>query len=68
MSSFFEIGMSEHLGKKNQLLRLAKLLDWNRFSSILGDVHKADGPSGYNPVQMFKCLLLGVWHNLSDPG
>lgn len=67
MSSFFDIGLSEHLGSKNQLLKLEKLLDWSQFSSLLRDVHKPDGPIGYNPVMMFKCLILASWHNLSDP-
>ena len=26
------------------------------------------GPTGYNPLKMFKAILLGQWHNLSDPG
>ena len=68
MNSFFDIGLLTHLGNKNQLLKLNKLLDWRQFSRLLGDVHKVDGPRGYDPVQMFKCLLLSSWHSLSDPG
>lgn len=68
MSSFFDLGLDGHLGGDNQLLKLERLLDWSLFSPILSDVHSADGPTGYDPVQMFKCLLLGAWHSLSDPG
>ena len=68
MASFFEIGLSAHLGKENQLVKLGKLLDWQRFSAILQDVHKEDGPTGYDTLKMFKALLLGQWHSLSDPG
>lgn len=68
MASFFEIGLVAHLGKENQLVKLGKLLDWRMFSGILQDVHKADGPTGYDTLKMFKCLLLGQWHSLSDPG
>jgi hypothetical protein len=25
------------------------------------------GPSGYDPLVLFKCLLVGQWHGLSDP-
>ena len=25
------------------------------------------GPQGYEPLVLFKCLLLGQWHGLSDP-
>jgi transposase, IS5 family len=67
MNSFFDIGLSDHLGSNNQLLKLDKLLDWNKFSSILSDVHSLDGPTGYPVLKMFKCLLLASWHSLSDP-
>ena len=68
MGSFFEIGLASHLGKENQLVKLGKLLDWRRFSTILQAVHKEDGPTGYDTLKMFKALLLGQWHSLSDPG
>ena len=68
MASFFEIGLSAHLGKENQLVKLGKLLDWSRFSVLLQGVHKEDGPIGYDTLKMFKALLLGQWHSLSDPG
>ena len=67
MMSFFEIGLASHLGKDNQLVKLGKLLDWRRFSDILKGVHKEDGPTGYDTLKMFKCLLLQSWHSLSDP-
>ena len=68
MASFFDIGLAAHLGKENQLVKLGKLLDWSRFSVILQGVHKEDGPTGYDTLKMFKSLLLGQWHSLSDPG
>jgi len=68
MASFFDIGLAAHLGKENQLVKLGKLLDWGRFSVILQGVHKEDGPTGYDTLKMFKALLLGQWHSLSDPG
>lgn len=68
MSSFFEIGLSEHLGTESNFMKLDKLLNWESFSNILNDVHSDLGPSGYSPLKMFKCLLLQSWHSLSDPG
>lgn len=68
MASFFEIGLAAHLGKENQLVKLGKLLDWHRFSTILQGVHKEEGPTGYDTLKMFKALLLSQWHSLSDPG
>lgn len=68
MASFFDLGLSAHLGRDNQLVKLGKLLDWSRFVPLLGGVHKLDGPSGYDVLKMFKCLVLSSWHSLSDPG
>lgn len=67
MSSFFDIGLDTHLGSDNQLMKLDKMLDWRRFSALLCDVHKELGPTGYEAISMFKTLLLGQWHSLSDP-
>jgi len=68
MSSFFDIGLVDHIGQDNQILKLEKLLDWSKFSKYLKNVHSKDGPTGYDTLQMFKCLLLQSWHSLSDPG
>lgn len=68
MTSFFEIGLSDHLGSDGHLQKLDKLLLWPRLSKILDSVHSDLGPEGYDPVQMLKCLLLQSWHSLSDPG
>jgi len=68
MSSFFDIGLVEHIGQDNQILKLEKLLDWSKFSKNPKDVHSKDGPTGYDTLQMSKCLLLQSWHSLSDPG
>jgi transposase, IS5 family len=67
MSSFFSHGVKEHLGASNQLMKLSAMLDWSAFSPFLSDIHSDRGPTGYDPIQMFKTLLLGQWHSLSDP-
>ena len=33
----------------------------------LRDESKAPGEGGYNKLSMFKAILLGQWHSLSDP-
>jgi len=68
MASFFDIGLKDHLGAENQLVKLGKIIDWLKLLPILSKVHKEDGPTGYDPIKMFKCILLGQWHSLSDPG
>lgn len=67
MSSFFELDLESHLGTDSQLMKLSQLLDWDRFRFLLKDVHTDMGPTGYDIVQMFKCMLLQSWHSLSDP-
>ena len=44
-------------------------MDWTTFSSILkrGPGRSGLGPSGYGPLVLFRCLLFGQWHGLSDP-
>lgn len=70
--SFFLMGAHERL-KNNQLMRLHEMIDWNRIEGLLSKIHKRDwtrggGPTPYRPVQMFKAVLLGHWHQLSDQG
>ena len=45
------------------------MLDWAAFSPILkrGLGRSGVGPQGYDPLVLFKCLLIGQWHGLSDP-
>ena len=67
MSSFFSHGVKDHLGSGNQLMKLSALLDWSGFVPLLQGVHSDFGPPGYDVLRMFKALLLGQWHSLSDP-
>jgi len=52
------------------LSKIDVLLDWSAFRPILksGLKRSGVGPSGYDPLVLFKCLLIGQWHGLSDPG
>lgn len=68
MASFYDMGMRDHVGDDNDLLKLEMMLDWSKIRSLLSDVHGLDGPTGYDVIKMFKCLLLSNWHSLSDPG
>jgi len=51
------------------LSKIDVLMDWRAFSSILkrGLKRSGVGPQGYDPLILFKCLLIGQWHGLSDP-
>jgi len=72
MVSFFEIGTEERL-KDCKLLKLDKMINWRRVSNLLAKVHQRDlscAPGGqmYDKLKMFKAILLGQWHSLSDHG
>lgn len=66
MRSFFELDLDRHLGNEGHLQKIDSLLKWYRFKNILKDIHSDLGPTGYDVLQMFKCLLLQNWHSLSD--
>jgi len=73
MATFFELGLESQLGNKNQLVKINKLINWERLRGYLRKIHKNEnhnlgGPTGYDPLKMFKAVWLGQWHNLSDPG
>ena len=60
---------TDRIGIDDPLFKIDALLDWTAFSSILkrGLGRSGLGPSGYEPLVLFKCLLVGQWHGLSDP-
>ena len=60
---------ARRIGDDEVLTKGDALLDWPAFSAILkrGLRRTGIGPSGYDPLVLFKCLLVGQWHGLSDP-
>ena len=50
------------------LNKIDALMDWEAFLPILkrGLNRSKFGPTGYDPITLFKCLLLSQWHCLSD--
>lgn len=47
---------------------LNELIDRHSIEQVLIDIHSYKaGNKSWPPVMMFKCLLLQVWYNLSDP-
>jgi len=73
--SFFKETLKARLYQnkaKYPLLKLDDLLDWSIIGNKLRHARarsRADrrGNSGYDPLKMFKAVLLGQWHSLSDP-
>ena len=60
---------ADRIGEDNVLTKIDALMDWRAFSLILtrGLGRSGDGPPGYDALILFKCLLIGQWHGLSDP-
>ena len=60
---------TEGIGADEALAKIDALMDWLSFSPILkrGLGRSGVGPQGYDPLVLFKSLLIGQLHGLSDP-
>ena len=70
MDSFFLMG-ARPLVESSPSMKLHELLDWGAIRSQLTGLYQrevtgAGGPEPYSPLGMFKLVLLGQWHGLSD--
>jgi IS5 family transposase len=65
----FSQDVSARVGEDNVLSKIDALMDWGQFLPILkrGLRRSGAGPQGYDRLVLFKCLLIGQWHGLSDP-
>jgi len=56
-------------GDENVLRTVDALMDWSAISVLLknGWARSGLGLQSYKQITLFKCLLIGQWHNLSDP-
>jgi IS5 family transposase len=53
---------------ETMLDEVAATLDWGSIAVQLGSRgHAGPGSPSYPAVVLFRCLLLGIWHDLSDP-
>ena len=71
MATFFELNAEHVVGKDNPLVKLNTLVNWNNFRQWLKGMHRnevhQEGQQPYDNLMMFKAILLGQWHSLSDP-
>ena len=65
----FSYEIARRIGDQNVLRKFDALMDWSAISVLLKNGLKRSGlgPQGYKEITLFKCLLIGQWHNLSDP-
>lgn len=75
MSSFL-IHEAQALFRKHidryPLLKIDTLLDWKRIEKRLSEqktphLREQGGRPAYPVIPMFKAIVLGQWHSLSDP-
>jgi IS5 family transposase len=69
-NSFFMLGALPQV-KNTTVVRLNDLIDWHSIErKLIGlykrEISKAGGQEPYRPIGMFKLVLLGQWHGLSD--
>jgi IS5 family transposase len=65
--SFVEAFASRRLGRNARLERMSKEVKWYRFEKLLARLKpEGAGRPPYEPLLMFKALLLAQWYALSD--
>ena len=68
-SSFLDAFLPAGFGRNERLERISGLLDWQRIGVLVSRVRPGEtGRPPYDPLSMFKALLLQQWYGLSDPG
>ena len=60
---------ADRIGEDDVLTKIDARMEWRLFSPILKRCSGRSGswPQGYDPLVLFKCLLIGQWHGLSAP-
>jgi transposase, IS5 family len=68
-ASFIEALLPRGFGRNARLERITGLLDWEPVAGLVAQVRPGEtGRPPYEPLAMFKALLLAQWYGLSDPG
>jgi IS5 family transposase len=70
--SFGSMEMAQRVRSDSVLMKVCELIDWDLLRKYLTGLYKRDtsGAGGQEPFDvllMFKAILLGQWHSLSDP-
>ena len=70
-TSFGSMKMEACAGADSVLMKAHALIDWEGLRARLAGLNKCDasrmgGQENIDPLVMFKAVLLGQWHNLSD--
>lgn len=71
-TSFGSMEMAQRVRKDSTLMKVGALINWEALRSQLSGLYKreqsrAGGQEPFDGLMMFKAILLGQWHSLSDP-
>lgn len=67
--SFIDALLPAGFGRNARLESIDKVIDWQPIARLVVKVRAAEtGRPPYEPLAMFKALLLQQWYGLSDPG
>ena len=69
--SFGTLELAERLNRDNVLLKIEALIEWEDLRPKLTGLYKRElshggGQEPFDGLLMFKAILLGQWHSLSD--
>jgi len=67
--SFTQLALSrkEQRWNKHWLKKISDTVDWKKFESLLNKQYsRKDGRPAWEPLAIFKCLLLQQWYGMSD--
>ena len=69
--SFGTLELPERLKRDNVLMKIDALIDWKELRPKLTGLQKLElshggGQEPFDGLMMFKAILLGQWHSLSD--
>ena len=71
-ASFGSMEMAQRVRPDSVLMKVCELIDWDSLRNYLKGLYKressgAGGQEPFDVLLMFKAILLGQWHSLSDP-
>lgn len=73
-SSFASLELERRIKRQTALSKMHQLIDWEALRPLCEGIYKRDltavckgGQTPFDALMMFKALLLGQWHSLSDP-
>ena len=69
---FGSLELEQRLSKTSTLMKVGQLVEWEQLRGQFKNLYKRDktrggGQEPYDSLVMFKAILLGQWHSLSDP-